>query len=432
MNYKLSKGVSNQQDVKLNKGSAKVVRGRSYKDVLVGNIAGIKEESSHVAKVELGNEDHTNVTGVEVLGDVRPLEFKIYKKEKEWLNSCLIGQIVAMYDVDFVQQMLLAEGFKVSVSNWSGFYVVIKFEEEEQVDICWDLKDTVLKPWFTDIDTMENFMKGKKLCVWACIEGLPLKAWNDTVLHVIGSRWRDVIKLDPDTANKKRLDVARVLVGVKCLSVVPPSLHIDVDSVACYLRIGVGEYEDDRWWIDDENLNECFECPFSDNQGQTGKANRRAGLETVKVIVKENATDVEDVGVLRHDPNVFTKSHIRPVVSHKPNMERSANKVIGMDCGRRAVSEEKLYEVQVDAISESNFSTGHSVSIEPIFDAKSGLGSEKELKSPSMEVGEAIDGCKLTRDELDEARASLEVCESLGLLFDEDNEVLLKKFKELE
>ncbi|KAK8681874.1 hypothetical protein V6N13_054273 [Hibiscus sabdariffa] len=140
--------------------------GRSYKEVLISNY--------------LGHND-------------------IKEKDKQWLKKCLVGQIVAMYDASFVQQMLTLEGFKVKVSCWSGYYVIISFEEEEQIEIFWDLKESVLKPWLVDIDIVENFMIQKKIRVWVSLEGLLLEAWNEAVLVSIGSLWGNVIRLDTDT-----------------------------------------------------------------------------------------------------------------------------------------------------------------------------------------------------------------------------------------
>ncbi|KAK8534639.1 hypothetical protein V6N12_057283 [Hibiscus sabdariffa] len=81
-----------------------------------------------------------------------------------------------MYDMEVVQQALQVDGFKITVCRWLGFYTVIRFKEDEHIPIFWDLKQSLLKPWFTNIDTVDNFMNKKKLRVCVRKEGIPLMA----------------------------------------------------------------------------------------------------------------------------------------------------------------------------------------------------------------------------------------------------------------
>ncbi|KAK8564936.1 hypothetical protein V6N12_058513 [Hibiscus sabdariffa] len=139
------------------------------------------------------------------------IQVNVSEYEREWIKSCIVCQIKAMYDTELVQQALQADGFKITMSRWSGFYAVIRFEEEEQIPTFWDLKELLLNSWFTDIDTVDNFMNKKKLRVWVRIEGMPLMAWQESVFNTIGSRWGNVIRIEEETAKKLRFDGARIL-----------------------------------------------------------------------------------------------------------------------------------------------------------------------------------------------------------------------------
>ncbi|KAK8715369.1 hypothetical protein V6N13_042703 [Hibiscus sabdariffa] len=129
---------------------AKSLDGRSFKEVLLSNM----EKNN----LEVGNGCHKCVFGpdkgrdnlVWCVEDQIPIVIK--DSDKDWLRQFLIVQISGMYDSEFVRQILQSEGFKVIVSCWFGFYDVIRFEEEEHIDIFLDLKDTLLKPWISDID----------------------------------------------------------------------------------------------------------------------------------------------------------------------------------------------------------------------------------------------------------------------------------------
>ncbi|KAK8564991.1 hypothetical protein V6N12_058567 [Hibiscus sabdariffa] len=156
------------------------------------------------------------------------IQVNVFEYEREWIKSFVVGQIKAMYDTELVQQALQADGFKITVCQWLGFYAVIRFEEEEQIPIFWDLKESLLKSWFTDIDTVDNFMNKKKFRVWVRIEGMPLMAW-----------------IEEETAKKLRFDGARILLGVSCLSDVPLTAAISFEGESFWLRISIVEFEDE-------------------------------------------------------------------------------------------------------------------------------------------------------------------------------------------
>ncbi|KAK8526154.1 hypothetical protein V6N13_017212 [Hibiscus sabdariffa] len=155
-----------------------------------------------------------------------------------------------MYDATFVQQSLLSEGFRVKVSVWSGYYVLVHFEEEEQLSICWDLKESMLKSWFDDIDSMESFSKNKKLKVWVIFENFPLVAWNENIFTAIVKRWGCFLKVDDETLRRIRFDQARILIGVSQISDIPSAVNIWVNNTSYHIRISTVPYEDQHCWID--------------------------------------------------------------------------------------------------------------------------------------------------------------------------------------
>ncbi|KAK9005960.1 hypothetical protein V6N11_035014 [Hibiscus sabdariffa] len=67
-------------------------------------------------------------------------------------------------------------------------------------------------------------------------------------------RWDNVLKIDEDTSQRNRLDVARILVGVKKISDIPRNITIFLNGASHVINILVSEYEDERCWIDAVNL----------------------------------------------------------------------------------------------------------------------------------------------------------------------------------
>ncbi|KAK9037406.1 hypothetical protein V6N11_022317 [Hibiscus sabdariffa] len=194
-----------------------VTNGRSYKEVLVS-----KDKSNFGGSVERqGLVEGTNQVLNQKEANFEPFHFSIPKVDIEWMDHCIVGQIKGMYDALVVQQALRSDGFRVKVSVWSGYYVIIQFEEEEQIQIFWDLKDSMLGLWFDDIDLVDHFTKYEKLKVWMILENVPLVAWNESVFAAMANRWGSFISLEEDTSKRIRLDQAHILLGVSQISDIP-------------------------------------------------------------------------------------------------------------------------------------------------------------------------------------------------------------------
>ncbi|KAK8644393.1 hypothetical protein V6N13_123701 [Hibiscus sabdariffa] len=218
----------------------------------------------------------------------------------------------------FKDALLSGDHSKGLVTGKTKSADALRFEEEEQIPIFWDLKESLLKSWFTDIDTVDNFMNKKKLRVWVRIEGMPLMAWQESVFNTIGSRWGNVIRIEEETVKRLRFDGARILLGVSCLSDVPPTAAISFEGEIFWLRISIAEFDDERCWIDQEQPN-----------SPVGKLTR----ETTK------AADCNVLG------------------------------------NRKSTGEDSLIEVPIDADLGSFDSSKQSLSAEPTFDPSSGLYS---------------------------------------------------------
>ncbi|KAK8670921.1 hypothetical protein V6N13_037533 [Hibiscus sabdariffa] len=262
------------------------------------------------------------------------------------------------------------------------------------MDIFWDLKESYLKSWFTDIDTVENFMKARKLLVWVCLEGLPLVAWTESVLCDIRSRWGELIRLDPDTANKKRFDVARLLIGVKCLSAIPPFFSIVLNGNTFILKVSTTSFEDERCWIDNGELNGSMGCAPASFSGGSPRTCMEKGdiADPKRVIIDDellrsqkkvlvsggdspradladtlrNAHEIESPKQLS-EPNKRSLGHDAtrwPSKKMGPSSE-IAKEAVGWAEGCDA----NLVDVHVKATSVSNDSSAHSVSIEPVFNS---------------------------------------------------------------
>ncbi|KAK8579183.1 hypothetical protein V6N13_142400 [Hibiscus sabdariffa] len=241
-------------------------------------------------------------------------------------------------------------------------------------------------------------MKLRKLRVWISLEGLPLEAWNEYVLSFMGSRWGDVIRLDQDTVERNRFDVARILIGVKCLSTIPPFLPIVLNGEKFCLKVSIAAFEDERCWIDNKKMNGFAESSpeslcdspgrscmgkelyddfkvlenvektiaFNTKRDKSGSSSSRARLEYSNNISRVVFPIQHDLG-----PDFW------PEGNNRPAKEVGVPSRVGIIDSETSNGRDQLFEVCVEGGSDSNELSGHSVSIEPVFYLVSGLYSVK-------------------------------------------------------
>ncbi|KAK8580073.1 hypothetical protein V6N12_070359 [Hibiscus sabdariffa] len=287
------KGIrTDKQDMvkpKVGNDLSKVTDGRSYKEALL----------SYEAKIPVKSTDRTEISTDFVKGDeaghrkpdFEPYHFSVPKKELEWLDRCIIGQVKWMYDADFVQQALCSKGFIVKVCTWSGFYSIIQFDEEEQIQIFWDLQESMLRNWFVDLHTLEHFTSNYKLKVWIILE-------NDGIFKAIGNKWGRVLKIDEDTTLKNRFNNARILITVKQRTNVPQTINLFINGTQYCIKVSIADYEDERVWIN-------ADVPEFSIDGKTSEERDKDNIYRFKDLdtchnLAEMDEDVEKTGEANH------------------------------------------------------------------------------------------------------------------------------------
>ncbi|KAK8564910.1 hypothetical protein V6N13_020043 [Hibiscus sabdariffa] len=441
---------------------------RSYKEVLLKKNISEDTGPAFTAPIEKHSEIHDRPKPV-----VDPYHFSIPAKELEWMDNCLVGQIKVMHDASFVEQALISDGFKVKVSVWLGYYAILQFKEQEQIEIFWDLKKSLLESWFDDIDCLEHFSSLKKLKVWVTLENVPIVAWNNTMFNSIASRWRSVIKIDDDTFQKNRFDNARILMGIKCLSDVPSSICIFINGNNYHIRISVSSYEDERCWIDADQMKSHNEVQLEEESDEEASCHQEdfvpkvkektAGINHKKVENLDNCHISLDDHLL---DNTRVKEANLPSDGLRIDTSLGSNKLVEIPIVNGFESTKVSPESSGPFISELDKETG-LFSIKPKYlKIQSSWGpdfSRLEMDksqvrlSPTLVLGKSLQGkikvnvrkskhisksrndgrdYKSREDEGDllsyEARNALEIFNSVGLYFAISNEIVSSRLEQIE
>ncbi|KAK8999090.1 hypothetical protein V6N11_070268 [Hibiscus sabdariffa] len=159
---------------------------------------------------------------------------------------------------------------------------------------------------------------------------------------------------------------------------------------------GTVAFEDDRCWIDNENLNGHLDCSPVSVLGDAGWEYLEKGTSGVpKEVVSKDS--------LMQSQNVCGRPRVNSLRTDSDNVSlddgnchqvlgpKRMNKTLGFPSGLTFKNDfwaggeaDNLVDVQIQAASESNMSSGHSVSIEPVFNSATGLYSVKPKYAPHL------------------------------------------------
>ncbi|KAJ4832271.1 hypothetical protein Tsubulata_012216 [Turnera subulata] len=140
--------------------------------------------------------------------DKASISFSPLKYETDWLSSCAFGVLSEPLDTQIVLQLFLKHGLSVSISDFGGDSVLIKFPSLKELFMFLESNhdwpaDTfdLLRPWQKN-DGPSN----RK--VWIRAKGIPLHAWSKGFFHTLVSRFGSLIAVDPVIDSKSKLDFA--------------------------------------------------------------------------------------------------------------------------------------------------------------------------------------------------------------------------------
>ncbi|KAK8657466.1 hypothetical protein V6N13_035701 [Hibiscus sabdariffa] len=261
-------------------------------------------------------------------------------------------------------------------------------------------------------------------------------------------------------------------------------MKVEVNGEKSFLKVSYAAFEDEHRWIDGWKTNGDQGNYLSDELDSLGSS--RLGKEPVatpEMLEKESKllADINSCGLRgttvactslgdggprgereqlnREFAGDMTGKLIRCNMEQDLELSNSSDRPNG----------NHLFEVQVEEGAESYSSSGHSVAIEPVLDPFSVkprlvtrlknntlMGWCSSLMNRPCRAGfsplkgsvvDTVQGVEVreTRPEdkmgkvdggsdkfSDEAKASLEICENIGLIFNEEREVILNRFAEME
>ncbi|KAE8678318.1 hypothetical protein F3Y22_tig00111427pilonHSYRG00438 [Hibiscus syriacus] len=120
-------------------------------------------------------------------------EMHIPSESANWVKRSLTGIIKYSFQVEFIRNALLKEGYDVQIARWGyvwNSYVIVLKSHEEMLEL-WSNKEEVLKQWFERVEPLLNETGVPMAFCMAELKRVPLLCWNESFFEKLA----DVITL---------------------------------------------------------------------------------------------------------------------------------------------------------------------------------------------------------------------------------------------
>ncbi|XP_058740938.1 uncharacterized protein LOC131613268 [Vicia villosa] len=145
------------------------------------------------------------------------------------LSKAYVGEVGDPASTLNMQAQFYAEGFFSIKCTSIGANLCLLEDENEGV-----LKEMVeggsawLGQWFKEVRAWSPREVDKERVAWVRVFGVPCQAWTYSFFNLISQNLGILLKEDEETKNRKRMDVARILIRTKTLSLINEEFKVRI------------------------------------------------------------------------------------------------------------------------------------------------------------------------------------------------------------
>ncbi|XVF04128.1 hypothetical protein REPUB_Repub05bG0055400 [Reevesia pubescens] len=194
--------------------------GRSYKDVLLG--------------ATWRNDDHVSHSGVGIkevfkapLKEVN-FELDMPKSGMDWLQRSAIGRVHDFISPSKLRDALVKLKVDCSVSPMGGVTFLVTFKSSEEMKSLLESNKLCSQELFQFIEPWNFSSNQREIAMWISLEEVPLVVWHEQFFQSLGNSWGTFVRVDDNTANRRRFDVARMLVLIESRLNVPSFVSVNI------------------------------------------------------------------------------------------------------------------------------------------------------------------------------------------------------------
>ncbi|KAK8633607.1 hypothetical protein V6N13_014451 [Hibiscus sabdariffa] len=176
---------------------------RTFKDVLIG-----KPKSRIVQR----QKNDIKTTATDGNSQSRLFDIHIPTNDIAWIDLSLVVVLKQLYDMEFIQNVLLSDGINAKVAKWgnSDLFCVLTFYSIKDKEEAWNGREAGLDFWFDHIEPLLNNKGIPAAFLNVSLVGVPLHCWHESFFVALGRDY--IIKVSTEEAPKDNIcpDMQRV------------------------------------------------------------------------------------------------------------------------------------------------------------------------------------------------------------------------------
>jgi hypothetical protein len=189
-----------------------VVKGRSFMNALTKEDPKGKVDSGDLLEVQ-----------------TKSLEVVVNDDLLNQLQASFVGFLVEETDIVKVNEGLVMEGYNwITTVSMSGNMVLLSTTTSQSIKEAVAANVKWWEGWFRSILEWSPDLFLDRRAVWLMCRGVPLHAWDESLFRSIADRFGSFIELDPSTANRRKLDIARVKISSSKMESIDTVINIVV------------------------------------------------------------------------------------------------------------------------------------------------------------------------------------------------------------
>lgn len=201
------------------------------------------------------------------------MHYTVDECEIRKLNKALIGKV-----------SIIRQGyFFVHVTPLGSNLAVLENLEEGEVEALVEGAADWLSRWFDEIQSWSLKKVDNKRLTWIRRYGVPVHAWSDKFLSwLIGGMGESTV-LDENTAKRRTMDVARILLRVEVYDVVNSVTRVEINDELFEMKMVEDWYGPLQWvnpfpklpssYSSDKQSDGDSSAPFFEGYNQSGEDN---------------------------------------------------------------------------------------------------------------------------------------------------------------
>ncbi|XVF28223.1 hypothetical protein REPUB_Repub15cG0011000 [Reevesia pubescens] len=152
----------------------------------------------------------------------------LQNERMDWLHRSAIGRVHSFVSLTELLDALVKLKVDCSVSPMGGVTFLVTFKSSEEMKSLLESNKLCSQELFQFIEPWNFSSNQREVAMWISLEEVPLVVWHEQFFQSLGNSWGIFVRVDENTSNRRRFDVARMLVLIESRMNVPSFVSVNI------------------------------------------------------------------------------------------------------------------------------------------------------------------------------------------------------------